>query len=81
LVRDIWWEAGWAAKDPSQALGIDSDNLALDLASNNINEIFHLDIDYETSCSVWEGRSFDYGATPVVVFNRGKIERCYPGFE
>lgn len=48
LVRDMWFEAGWAVKVPFQTLERfpDPDRQAIDLVSNNLNEMFHLEIDH-----------------------------------
>lgn len=65
----------------STKLGLDADQLAVDLVSNNMHDFFHLDVDHASSLSVWEGNPSDYGAKPAVVSNRGKVERCYAAFE
>jgi len=53
----------------------------LELVSENIEEIFHLDVDHARRFSGWEGNTFENGARPAVVFNRGRVERCFPGSE
>ena len=81
-VRNMWWEAGWASKVPSlRNASLSRYNLAVDLLSTNVNEIFGLNVDERTSFSVWEGNPFEYGAVPAVIFDGGKVNECYPGFD
>ncbi|RXK42406.1 hypothetical protein M231_00396 [Tremella mesenterica] len=81
MVRDLWWEAGWASQAPSRALGMDKDILAMELISSGVDEIFGVETDSNLAFSVWEGNPFKYGAIPVVMFQRGRVESWWPSFE
>ena len=83
-VRNMWFEAGWAARVPSDHAPdryADRDMLAMALLARNNEEIFDVPVDHAQAFSVWEGNPLDYGAKPVVIFGRGKVERCWPSFE
>ena len=69
-VRNSIWEAAWIA-------GPGNESLALDLVSRNIEEM--LGLPRMRDFVVYEGSPFEFGASPAVIFEGGRVRRCWPG--
>lgn len=70
-IRNSIWEASWLAGP-----GIHNHGLALDLVSKNIEDILLLP--RARDFVVYEGSPFEFGASVAMIFEEGKIQRCYP---
>ncbi|KAI8965596.1 hypothetical protein F5Y11DRAFT_367932 [Daldinia sp. FL1419] len=68
-IRNSIWEASWVA-------GPGNHSLALDLVSRNIEDILRLP--RSRDFVVYEGDPFEFGARVAVIFEEGKVQRCYP---
>ena len=68
-IRNSIWEASWLA-------GPGNHSQALDLVSKNIEDILLLPRTQDFV--VYEGSPFDFGSSVALIFEEGKIQRCYP---
>ena len=68
-IRNSIWEASWVAGPQNQSL-------ALDLVSKNVEDI--LQLPQGRDLVVYEGDPFDFGASVALIFEEGRIQRCYP---
>ncbi|KAI0852767.1 hypothetical protein F5Y00DRAFT_272417 [Daldinia vernicosa] len=68
-IRNSIWEASWVA-------GPGNGSLALDLVSKNIEDILRLP--RSRDFVVYEGDPFEFGARVALIFEEGKVQRCYP---
>ncbi|KAI1798834.1 hypothetical protein F4811DRAFT_153903 [Daldinia bambusicola] len=68
-IRNSIWEASWVA-------GPGNRSLALDLVSKNIEDILRLP--RSKDFVIYEGDPFEFGARVALIFEEGKVQRCYP---
>ncbi|KAI1658384.1 hypothetical protein F4813DRAFT_395741 [Daldinia decipiens] len=68
-IRNSIWEASWVA-------GPGNRSLALDLVSKNIEDILRLP--RSRDFVIYEGDPFEFGARIAIIFEEGKVQRCYP---
>ncbi|KAK6957921.1 hypothetical protein Daesc_000711 [Daldinia eschscholtzii] len=68
-IRNSIWEASWVA-------GPGNRSLALDLVSKNVEDILRLP--RSRDFVIYEGDPFEFGARVALIFEEGKVQRCYP---
>ncbi len=68
-IRNSIWEAAWLA-------GPGNRSLALDLVSGNVEDILLLP--RARGFVLYEGDPFEFGSRVALIFEEGKVQRCYP---
>ncbi|KAH8881834.1 hypothetical protein GQ53DRAFT_799037 [Thozetella sp. PMI_491] len=71
-VRNAIWEASWAA-------GPDNASLAIDMVTRNVAEI--LGLPQSDDFVVYQRSPLEFGASVAIVFEQGRITRCWPDVE
>ncbi|KAI1771457.1 hypothetical protein F4818DRAFT_454580 [Hypoxylon cercidicola] len=84
--RDRWatnalWEAGWLARG---RVGVSAERraeVAVELVTRNMRDIYGLEIRDEREFVVYEGDPLQYGASVALIVEEGEVQRCWPDVE
>ncbi|KAI1385486.1 uncharacterized protein F4822DRAFT_345518 [Hypoxylon trugodes] len=84
--RDRWvtnalWEAGWLTRG---RMGISAEKrgeLAVDIVTKNMREIYGLEVRDEKEFVVYEGDPLEYGSSIALIVEEGEIQKCWPDVE
>lgn len=84
--RDRWvpntlWEAGWLMHGRTELCQEKRGELAVDIVTKNMREMFGLPIRDEAEFVVYEGNPLEYGASVALIVEEGEVQRCWPDVE
>ena len=81
--RDRWvvnalWEASWLMRWRVDVSRERRNELAVDLVTRNMREIFGLPIQDEREFVVYDGDPLEFGSSIALIVEQGEIQRCWP---
>ncbi|KAI0378797.1 hypothetical protein F5Y04DRAFT_261058 [Hypomontagnella monticulosa] len=84
--RDRWvtnalWEASWLTRGRMDINAERRGEMAVELVTKNMREIYGLEVRDEREFVVYEGDPLEYGSSIALIVEEGEVQRCWPDVE
>ncbi|KAI1382047.1 hypothetical protein F4677DRAFT_439852 [Hypoxylon crocopeplum] len=84
--RDRWvtnalWEASWLTRGRLDLSAEGRGELAVQLVTKNMREIYGLEVRDDREFVVYEGNPLEYGSSIALMVEEGEVQRCWPDVE
>ncbi|KAJ9131800.1 Composite domain of metallo-dependent hydrolase [Pleurostoma richardsiae] len=84
--RDRWvanalWQAAWLVRGRPDVPVEKRGELAVDIVTKNMREIFGLPVRDDREFVVYEGDPLEYGASIALIVEEGEVQKCWPDVE